>query len=364
MFERDNINNKEFYDNLIKLKFTYLNKMENQAGYIRLFDEIDFIDGVFYKKNNNYYITPIDKIKIKPVIKRKKQEEPTKDELKISFFNVENLFVKQSKKHYFENKAQIDFKLKKVAKAIYSNKPDLIALSELGNLTKEKYAIKKLVLELNKMEGKNKYSFFYDEKFNPKDRFYLAYIYDLKKFKPLDKPIASKEYSSITASFKNLKNGEKFVFSALHLRSPICDFNDISKGYGCFEELRQDQINQAFQNIKKITQKQNIKNILISGDFNSIINSKTYDYVKNKGFIDLLSAFEKQELLFSKFFNNSKVGLIDHFFANKTFFEKVKRAKIEHINSIEPQANNYKSLEDISLYRSSDHDIVSIFIKD
>lgn len=242
---------------------------------------------------------------------------------------------------------------------------DIYALIEVENNAATPDSI---VHALNAAVGSQAYALATESPYTGTYAIKNVFIYKIGVVTPLDTMMTSTDVQfyppPIARQFEVNATGGRFNFIANHYRYKGCDGAtgadlDQADGQSCYNEARRQQslaMLNFFDYVEALTGNDQH---LITGDFNSYEQEDPIDIYVAAGYTKVMNNTYSYAY-------KTEFGSLDHVFASPALSALVNDAKIWHINSDEPVAQDY-NLESITddlyeptPYRSSDHDPVLI----
>jgi len=175
------------------------------------------------------------------------------------------------------------------------------------------------------------------------------------------------ERAHITQAFAVNGSGARFLLSAVHPKSKVCDNADGADadqgdGQGCYNERRRDQAYALAVHWADLRASTGIQAQLVVGDFNSYTQEDPLDILRAAGLQDLVPADDARY----SYRYGVAFGALDHALATPSMAAAAIGARPWAINADEPPALDYPDA-DIAFYqpdafRSSDHDPVLVGI--
>ena len=200
----------------------------------------------------------------------------------------------------------------------------------------------------------------------------VAYIYRKNKVEPyqslFNDDTRVRERKKIQA-FKQLSNGEIFVYSINHFKAKSGrgsgENADQGDGQGNYNADRVKEAQAVIGLLDANKSTWNDDDILVMGDLNSYAMEDPIQEFVNNDFIDLHRVFHADSAYSYTYYNSktrtSEAGYLDHALASKSMKNQVTGMTTFHINSDEHADFAYDgSKNDGSMYRSSDHDPVIV----
>lgn len=166
-----------------------------------------------------------------------------------------------------------------------------------------------------------------------------------------------------TQGFQVNATGGRFLLSTMHLRSKNCggggtSDQDQGDGQGCYNGTRKAQafaLADQWTNLRALT---GIEAQLVVGDMNAYREEDPVDVLRAAGFADL-SPVGSRTYTFDR-----TAGALDHALASPALLGAVTGAAVWSINSVEPPALDYRSVNlpfyQPDAFRCSDHDPVLV----
>ncbi len=258
---------------------------------------------------NNYNSNPINFLSSKKIDNNlnNSSSSPEMNEIKLTTYNVENLFDKYDDPNKADGPPKKDNSLKALAEILKQNNSDIVALQEVEN--------KEVLQDLLKIAGlKDKYNIIVGKS---DDRGIAAALLISKKF-----PIKKIDIHENDTTFKRppveaiveLAPGFNVKIFSVHLKS--------KRGGEESEVQRKKEAAKLVEYAKK-----NDMPTILMGDFNDSPDSNTISIIKNNKFTDVrnLDNLSKETNLPTHYSNNPKYGahILDYIFLNDKAKEKL-----------------------------------------
>ena len=265
-------------------------------------------------------------------------------------FNLENYYMTwgsmgaRSYDDHQDQRAKISKALKKINADIYG----LVELQQ-GN-----EAVEEITADLNKnIPGRN-YKHFNDPSSGTSQA--VGFVYDANKVEPIGTPAETDVellYRKKMICFRQIANGEKFIYSINHFKSMNTGGAD----------RRENEARAVIKLYNSYRQNPNIRDndALVMGDLNCYAKTKPVSVFLNNGLIDLHRAFHADSSYSYMF--GGLASYIDHAICSEPMYRQVMGMTAFHINSDEDDAYTYDKSSDLSMFRCSDHDPVLVGLR-
>jgi uncharacterized protein len=301
--------------------------------------------------------------------------------LKVSSFNVLNYFTTltsaSSNARGADTAAEFERQKAKIVEAIAGINADVLGLMEIEN--NNDVATNDLVAALNSKMGTGTYAAINSGVIGT-DFIKVDILYKPSKVKriggfelPTGADLAN--YTAVSGRpplaqrFAALDNNGGFWFVVNHFKSKgSCPSSgDTDLGQGCWNTARTAQANALNSFVTKL-KAQGENDVLIIGDINSYLTEDptvALESAGNESLLKRMPAADRYTYVFS-----GETGALDHAYASSTLKSQVSGIGVWHINSDEPDAIDYNTINSGTVrsddryaptpYRASDHDPVIV----
>ena len=282
-------------------------------------------------------------------------------------FNLFNLFNGNGKGEGFptargaKSYDAYQLQLKKIASAIFTVDPDILALMEIENDGEDEFSsIQQFCDYLNK-HGNRQYKIAYTHGVVGNYPIKTGIVYDPNIVKAINKA----QYHN-HPNFSRPSLSQRFIYDD-SFEFVICANHFKSKGSRNANGLDLDQNDgQASYNFKRTLQAKTLlgiidslyfnDNIIVLGDFNAYSQEDPIQLLQS-------SYLNRLESVNHSYVYKGKKGSLDHVFVSDNFRDHIDQVQTWNINSIYPSWINYSyNLADSSYFRSSDHNPMIIGI--
>lgn len=168
-----------------------------------------------------------------------------------------------------------------------------------------------------------------------------------------------------TQAFMEKATGEKFLFSVNHFKAKsgkgYGDNADKDDGQGTFNGDRVREAESLLNNYEKDKNYFDDEDILIMGDLNAYAMEDPITILKEGGMFDLHREFHADSSY--SYVYRGYAGYLDHALCNSTLYPQVTGMVAYHINSDESDNYTYDKSNDLTMFRSSDHDPVIVGLR-
>ena len=168
-----------------------------------------------------------------------------------------------------------------------------------------------------------------------------------------------------TQAFQEIATGERFLFSVNHFKAKSGkgsgDNADKGDGQGTYNGDRVREAKSLLTNYAKDCVFYNDSDILIMGDLNAYAKEDPIVTLQEGGMIDLHRSFHADSSY--TYVYRGQTGYLDHALCNSTLYPQVTGMVAYHINSDESDRYTYDKSNDLSMFRSSDHDPVIVGLR-
>ncbi len=162
--------------------------------------------------------------------------------------------------------------------------------------------------------------------------------------------------------FREKASGESFIFSINHFKaksgSGKGDDADQGDGQSTYNGTRMREAESVLTQYNKNKSYFNDEDILIMGDLNAYGKEDPIRILTEGGMMDLHRYFHADSSY--SYVYRGEAGYLDHALANSTMLTQVTGMQAYHINSDERDAYTYDKSDDLTMFRSSDHDPVLV----
>ncbi len=291
--------------------------------------------------------------------------------LKVCGFNLEIYIASDYDYRYGPaNETEAAAQHEKIIKALQAIDADIYGFAEIQQ---GQGALKKIVDALNKNVSADKHYAYVDDGGSVSGTWTkVAFIYRKNKVEPYKSLLSDntgvRNRKKIQA-FRQLSNGEIFVYSINHFKAKSGSGSganaDKGDGQGAYNA---DRVAEAEAVLELLDEKASYwadTDVLLMGDLNAYAMEDPIQTFINNDFIDLNRAFHADSAYSYTYYNSktkiSEAGYLDHALASSTLKKQVTGVTTFHINSDENDKYSYSgSMNDGSMYRSSDHDPVIV----
>lgn len=167
--------------------------------------------------------------------------------------------------------------------------------------------------------------------------------------------------------FKEISTGETFIFSINHFKAksgngtgPDADQHD---GQGAYNASRTVEAQNVISTGARISQSNNEPDILVMGDLNAYSMEDPIRKFTDNGYTNLHKYFYNNASYSYYSSYSNEAGTLDHALANTTLLPQVTGMLAYHINSDENDKYTYDKSQDITMFRSSDHDPILVGLR-
>lgn len=194
-----------------------------------------------------------------------------------------------------------------------------------------------------------------------------GYVYRTDRVKPYGKLYHNNEQVSNRKKiqcFEEIETGERFFFSLNHFKAKSGTGTGIGKdadqgdGQGIFNYTRTQEAKSVIAQYNHLQPMYQEKDILIMGDLNAYAKEDPITTFTTVGMIDLHRAFHADSSYSYTF--HGQAGYLDHALCNSTLFPQITGMAAYHINSDESDEYTYDKSDDLTMFRSSDHDPILV----
>ena len=223
----------------------------------------------------------------------------------------------------------------KVSKALAKINADLYGFVEIEQ---GQSALKEIATDLTKNTGR-KFSYINDGGSASGTYTKAGYVYCSDRLKPYGNLRHNNQGVSNrkkTQAFEDINTGERFLFSVNHFKA--------KSGRGSGDKTYFGD-----------------EDILIMGDLNAYAMEDPITTLKDGGMIDLHREFHADSSY--SYVYRGYAGYLDHALCNKTLYPQVTGMVAYHINSDESDNYTYDKSNDLTMFRSSDHDPVIVGLR-
>ena len=350
--------NSVYVDDLSDLKFPQIDSLYIDPFKVVVGAKCSKIKGFVSQYNKTYKVRLVNNLIVE-------QSDPPNlidldSDLKIMNFNLYNLFNGNGKKEGFptargaKSYDEYQLQLKKLASAIYTIDPDILALMELENDGEEQFSSIQQFCDYLNEHGDRKYEIAHTQG--------IVGDYPIKTGIIYDASVVETKYKAKYHNHPNFSRpslSQRFIYND-SLEFVLCANHFKSKGSRNAKGLDIDQKDgQASYNYKRTLQAKTLldiidslyfdENIIVLGDFNA--------YSQEDPIQALQSTYLKRlETTNHSYIYKGKNGSLDHVFVSDNFKDHIDQIYTWNINSIYPNWINYShTLADSSYFRSSDH---------
>ena len=168
-----------------------------------------------------------------------------------------------------------------------------------------------------------------------------------------------------TQAFKEKATGEIFLYSVNHFKAKSGkgsgDNADKGDGQGTFNGDRVREAQSLLNHYESDSYYYGDEDILIMGDLNAYAMEDPITVLREGGMIDLHRAFHADSSY--SYVYRGQAGYLDHALCNETLYPHVTGMVAYHINSDESDSYTYDKSNDLTMFRSSDHDPVIVGLR-
>lgn len=165
--------------------------------------------------------------------------------------------------------------------------------------------------------------------------------------------------------FKEISTGETFIYSINHFKAKSGNGSgkddDQHDGQGLFNATRTVEAQNVINTAARLSQSYEEPDILAMGDLNSYSMEDPVRMFTDNGWTNLHKYFHKNASY--TYLYGSEAGILDHALATPTMLPQVTGVLAYHINSDEDDRYTYDKSNDITMFRSSDHDPVLVGLR-
>mgnify|MGYP006425389133 FL=1 len=350
--------NSIYVDDLSDLKFPQIDSLYIDPFKVVMGAKCSKIKGFVSQYNKTYKVRLVNDLIVE-------QSDPPNlidldTDLKIMNFNLYNLFNGNGKKEGFptargaKSYDAYQLQLKKLASAIYTVDPDILAMMELENDGEDELSsIQQFCDYLNK-HGDRQYEIAQTNG--------LISDYPIKTGIIYDPSVVETKYKAQYHNHPNFSRpslSQRFIYND-SLEFVLCANHFKSKGSRNAKGLDIDQKDgQASYNYKRTLQAKTLldiidslyfdENIIVLGDFNAYSQEDPIQALQSTN-------LHRLETVNHSYVYKGKNGSLDHVFVSDNFIDHINQVQTWNINSIYPSWINYShNLADSSYFRSSDH---------
>ncbi len=163
-------------------------------------------------------------------------------------------------------------------------------------------------------------------------------------------------------AFRHKQSGEAFIFSLNHFKAKsgrgYGDDADKDDGQGSYNATRVREAESVLSQYAVNRSYYNDEDILIMGDLNAYAMEDPIMTLVDGGMTDLYRYFHADSAYSYVF--RGQAGYLDHALANETMLTQITGVQAYHINSDESDSYTYDKSNDVTMFRSSDHDPVLV----
>ncbi len=282
--------------------------------------------------------------------------------LLVCAFNLEYYLVENLGTGYGpENASQATKQHTKVMDALMHIQADVFGFVEIEQ---GQAALQKLAQALTQQTGKN-YSWINDGGSASSSYTKAGYVYCTETVKPYGKlqnnDSGVKNRKKMQA-FTELATNETFIFSLNHFkakgRGGTGDNADQGDGQGSYNGDRVREAESVLSNYATNRNFYKDDDILIMGDLNAYAKEDPIITLLDGGMTDLHRYFHADSAY--SYTYHGQAGYLDHALANATMLPQITGVQAYHINSDESDEYTYNQSNDLTMFRSSDHDPVLV----
>ena len=214
----------------------------------------------------------------------------------------------------------------------------------------------------------NKYTFVNDHGVAYSSYVKVGYVYDSTKVEVVgalqnNDVMVSHRKKMIT--FREKSTGESFIFSLNHFKAKSGSGSgldaDQGDGQGIFNYTRTKEAYSVIDMYEQYSKKINETDILVMGDLNAYAKEDPITAFTDAGYTDLHRAFHADS---SYSYNwHGLLGYLDHAIANTSMYNQITGMQAWHINSPEHDKFTYDKSDDLTMFRSSDHDPILVGLR-
>lgn len=250
----------------------------------------------------------------------------------------------------------------KVSAALSRINADLYGIVEVQNCNK---AMQELADDLDSLTGRN---YLIIEEDGGCNGTYTksSFIYDSAKLRPVS-AIQAIDVGSIQnrmkmIAFEEISTGEKFIYSINHFKAKSGsgggDDADLGDGQGSFNGTRVKEARAVISKYNKFKVALQETDVLFMGDLNAYGKEDPIVEFLSNNMLDLHRSFHADSSY--SYTYREEVGYLDHAICNESLFPQVTGMAAYHINSDEDDSYTYSRSNDLTMFRSSDHDPVLV----
>ena len=195
-----------------------------------------------------------------------------------------------------------------------------------------------------------------------------GYVYRSDKVRPYGQLYSNNEKvqnRKKIQAFEEIETGEIFIFSLNHFKAKSGSGSgldaDQGDGQGQFNYSRTQEAKSVIQQYNRLRSQYKDNDVLIMGDLNAYGKEDPITAFTNVGFIDLHRAFHADTSYSYTF--HGQAGYLDHAICNASLRQQITGMAAYHINSDESDDYTYDKSNDLTMFRSSDHDPVLVGLK-
>ncbi len=214
----------------------------------------------------------------------------------------------------------------------------------------------------------NNYTFINDGGISYSSYVKVGYVYDSTKVEvvgPLQNNDMLYLHRKKMIVFREKASGESFIFSLNHFKAKSGSATgadaDHGDGQGSFNSTRIKETNSVLDAYDKYSKKIGETDILIMGDLNAYAMEDPITAFTSEGYIDLHRYFHADSSYTYAY--HGILGYLDHAIANMSMSKQITGMAAWHINSAESDDFTYDKSDDLTMFRSSDHDPVLVGLR-
>ncbi len=282
--------------------------------------------------------------------------------LLVCAFNLEYYLVDNLGTGYGpDNAQQAEKQHTKIMDALTHIKADIFGFVEIEQ---GQAALKKLADAMTTATGK-KYSFINDGGSAAGSYTKAGYIYCTETVEPYgeirNNNVGVSNRKKMQA-FKEKANGEKFILSINHFKAKsgtgTGDNADKGDGQGSYNATRVREAEAVIAQYNSNQSYYKDQDILIMGDLNAYGKEDPITTLLEENMTDLHTYFHADSSY--SYVYRGQAGYLDHAIANQTMLTQITGMQAYHINSDENDKYTYDKSNDLTMFRSSDHDPILV----
>ena len=284
-----------------------------------------------------------------------------KHTLLVCAFNLEYYLVENLGTGYGpDNKTESERQHSKIMDALTHINADIFGFVEIEQ---GQAALRKIAESLTKATGRP-YSYVNDGGSSSSSYTKSGYVYCTETVEPYGaiRDVDS-QHRKKTQAFVEKATGEKFIFSLNHFKAKTSSGAtgqnaDQKDGQGTFNQTRVEEARKVLSQYDADRTYYKDEDILIMGDLNAYAKEDPIREFTDYGMTDLHRYFHADSS-YSYVYHN-QAGYLDHAIVNSSLLLQVTGMAAYHINSDEHDGFTYDKSQDLTMFRSSDHDPVLV----